>query len=147
MNRPLKINIAMMSLSFAIIAFLSTSCEDLLSGLLEQRSRLVDDWRVDESATGNKSTNEIYWVAITEHPEDSTKVLISNFYNVGNGAMAEAALSGRNLTLHSQTLPGGFTVSGSGEIQSDWNEIVWSYSVDDGSGIADYFSATFNRME
>ena len=136
-----------MGLSIAIIALLSTSCEDLLPGLLEQRSRLVDDWRVDESITGNKSTNEIYRVTITEHSEDSTKVLISNFYNVGNGAIAEAVLSGKNLTLHSQILQGGFTVSGSGEIQSSWDEIVWSYSVDDGSGIADYFSATFSRME
>ena len=134
-------------LTTALLILLCISCEDLLSVLGDPRSKLIDDWKVDENTTAYKSGEEIYWVAITEHPTDSTMVLISNFYNIDENAMAEAVLSGRTLTLPGQALPGGFTVSGSGAIQSDWNTINWSYSVDDGSGIQESFSAVYTRLE
>ena len=143
MKQTLKTGLSLSVLIAALLIFMS--CEDLLSILGDPRSKLIDDWKVDESSPTSKSGEEIYWVAITEHPTDSTKILISNFYNVG--ANVEALLSGRYLTLPGQTISGGYTVSGSGNIESDWNSINWSYSVDDGSGIPESITAVYTRQE
>ena len=122
------------------------ACEDLLNILDtdDQRSRLVDAWKCDESST-YKSELEIYWVEISKHPTDSSRILISNFYNVNTNA--EAILSGMELTLPPQTLQGGFTVTGKGDIHDDWNKITWSYSVDDGSGETSNVTAIYTRLE
>ena len=50
-------------------------------------------------------------------------------------------------TLSVTFLQGGFTVSGSGDIQADWNEIIWSYIVDDGSGLDNQVTAIYTRQE
>lgn len=46
-----------------------------------------------------------------------------------------------------KTLSGGFTISGSGKIQTDWNSIHWNYIVDDGSGIPESYTAVYTRLE
>jgi hypothetical protein len=125
------------------------ACEDLLDSLDagDQRNRLVDAWKCDENINVYKSGLEVYWVEITKHPTDTGRILISNFYNVDENVHAEAILSGKKLTLPLQTLTGGFTVTGSGEIETDWNKITWSYSVDDGSGVATPSTAVYTRLE
>lgn len=140
-------NIAGKALVLAVLILLFISCEDLLNALGDSRSRLLDYWIVDESLPAYKSGEEIYHVEISEHPTDSTRILISNFFNVGANAMAEAVLSGKTLSLSSQTISGGFTVTGSGTIHSDWNSINWSYTVDDGSGVPETYTAVYTRLE
>ena len=124
-----------------------SSCEDLLSDLDggDPRDKLMDTWRVEETTRSKKSASEVYYVEIFKHPNDSSKVVIFNFYNVD--ADAEAVLSGNTLTLPLQDLEGGFTLSGKGEIQgSKANEIIWIYSVDDGSGMAEYIKEIYTRL-
>ena len=124
-----------------------SSCEDLLTNLDSgiTREKLIDTWKVDETPGSYKSALEVYWVEISEHPYDTSRVIIYNFYNVD--ADAEAVLSGSTLNLPVQTLEGGYTVSGSGEIQgSKANEIIWTYSVDDGSGVEDKVTAVYTRL-
>ena len=125
------------------------ACEDLLDSMDtgDQRNRLVDAWKCDENINIYKSSLEVYWVEITKHPTDTSRILISNFYNLDENVHAEAILSGKILTLPLQTLTGGFAVTGSGEIESDWNKITWSYSVDDGSGVATPSAAVYTRLE
>jgi len=89
-------------------------------------------WLCDESEGYKKSALETYYVEINPHPNDSTKVLISNFFNIDDDA--EASISGTSLTLPGQTLEGGFTVHGSGVISKNYTRIDWVYFVDDGSG-------------
>ncbi len=124
-----------------------TSCEDLLSDLDggDPRDKLIDTWKVEETIGSKKSTMEVYYVDFFKHPDDSSKVVITNFYNVD--AVAEAVLSGNSLSLPLQDLDGGFTLSGKGEIQgSKANEIIWTYSVDDGSGVAENIKEVYTRL-
>lgn len=124
-----------------------TSCEDLLtdpdSG--DPRDKLVDTWKVNETSGYYKSALEIYYVEISKHPYDTSRVVICNFYNVD--AAAEAILQGNTLSLPLQILEGGYTVSGSGQIQgSKANEIIWTYTVDDGSGEENKVNAIYTRL-
>lgn len=123
------------------------SCEDLLTDLDsgDPRDKLVDTWKVDETSSGKrKSALEIYYVEISRHPFDSTRVVIYNFYNVH--ADAEAVLSGSTLNLPLQSLEGGYAVRGSGQIQGiKASEIIWTYRVDDGSGVEENLTAVYTR--
>jgi hypothetical protein len=148
-----------------LMAGMLHSCEDLLSDQEggDPRDKLVDTWKVDESpanlkSAGNynpdveeaassayKSGLEVYWVEIEKHIYDTSKIVIYNFYNVD--AAAEADLSGNTLSLARQTLRGGFTVSGSGQVQgSKANQIIWTYTVDDGSGQEERLTAVYTRL-
>ena len=147
MNPCLIKSLTVRTLTAAFLVLLCISCEDLMSILSDPRGKLIDTWNVNETSPGIKSDDEVYRVVIAEHPTDSSRILISNFYNVGENTMAEAILADMSLNLPVQTLPGGFTVSGSGDIQTDWNSINWSYSVDDGSGIPETFTAVYTRLE
>ena len=117
-----------------------SGCEDLpiftsgnISGL----------WLCNESGGYKKSTLETYYVEIDYLPNDSTKVMISNFYNVDDDA--EAGISGKSLTLSSQTLKGGFTIHGSGAISKNFTQIDWIYFVDDGSGEEVKINAVYTK--
>jgi hypothetical protein len=134
-------------LTTAVFSILLSSCEDLLTDPDggNMRERLVDTWKVDETESPRKSSKDIYWVEISKHPYDSNRVIIYNFYNVD--ADAEAVVNGYTLSLPAQTLEGGYEVSGSGQIQgSRANEIIWTYTVDDGSGVAASVSAVYTRL-
>ena len=134
-------------LIFIVSAVFISSCEDILGDLNSgfTREMLVDTWKVEETPGKYKSDEEVYWIEISEHLTDTSKVIIYNFYNID--ADAEAILSGSNLDLPQQTLEGGYTVVGSGEIQGNkGNEIIWSYSVDDGSGVSEKITAVYTRL-
>ena len=135
-------------LVYVLSASIFSSCEDLLGDLNPGFSRemLVDTWKVEETHSKYKSEEEVYWVEISLHPTDTNKVIIYNFYNIE--ADAEAIFSsGINLELRQQTLKGGFTVRGAGQIQGNkGNQIIWNYSVDDGSGEPDNINATYTRL-
>lgn len=100
-------------------------------------------WDVDET-NSLKSTAERYIVYISPDSDDDTKVLISGFYHLGDNVEAVATVSGSTLTLSRQDLPGGYTiVSGTGTISSNYKQISWSYSIDDGSGEIDNATAVY----
>ena len=142
-----KIRFSWVGIPLTFLLFFCVTCDDLLDNLDtgDPRNRLVDAWKCDEDSTYYKSGLEIYWVNISKHPTDSVRILISNFYNVDTDA--EAILSGRKLTLPLQTLQSGYTVSGSGDVQADWDEIIWSYSVNDGSGMTNNARAIYTRLK
>lgn len=140
MNRRLAILLPLFA------GLLLGSCEDLLrdSDGVDPRDRLVDTWKVDETPGKLKSEMEVYWVEISKHPYDTTKIVIYNFFNVD--ANAEARLSGSTLTLPQQELEGGYSVRGQGQVQGNKsNEIIWTYTVDDGSGIEEGYTAVYTR--
>jgi len=134
-------------LGFLFTGVLFNACEDLLSdlGTGDPRDKLEDTWKCDETPGTYKSAMEVYWVEISKHPYDSTRVIIYNFFNVD--ADAEAILMGNSLSLPLQTLEGGFKVQGSGQIQGlKANEIIWTYTIDDGSGTKDNYTAVYSRL-
>lgn len=134
-------------LLLAAVAGLS-SCEDILTDLGADitREMLEDTWKVEETGGSYKSAEEVYYVEISLHPTDSGRILIYNFYNVD--ADAEAVLDGgMDLLLPRQTIEGGYTVSGSGQVQGNKaNQIIWTYSVNDGSGVAESITAVYSRL-
>jgi hypothetical protein len=130
-----------------LFALLAYSCEDLLGPATgSDRDRLVDTWKVTETSSPMKSAQGAYWVEIEKHPDQPDMILIWYFHGLGDQVYAEAALSGKTLTLQSQTLEGGWIVGGSGEIQDSWNEIIWNYTVDDGSGMLEKVEAVYTRL-
>ncbi len=130
-----------------LLIFVSISCEDLENLTSENvRERIEGYWMVSEDCTSCKSTFDAFNVYISPHPDDSTMVLIDNFGQLGWKVSARARISGRNLYINSQTLEGGWTVLGSGTISSNFKEIKWNYSMDDGSGIADQYVATYTKQ-
>jgi hypothetical protein len=129
-----------------ILILLASGCEEILTGPEggDPRDRVAGLWLCDESGGYLKSVAETYYVEIDPHPYDSSKVVISNFFNVDDDA--EAILSGSRLTLPGQTLEGGFTISGSGMISKSDTEINWEYFVDDGSGENYKLTAVYTKQ-
>lgn len=119
-----------------LITLFTGGCEDLLTDLGNDniREKITGSWLCDESDGYLKSVEETYNVEIFLDPDDSTKVLIFNFFNLDPDISAEAILSGNRLILPGQILEGGFTISGSGSIAKSNTQIDWEYSVNDGSG-------------
>jgi len=130
-----------------ILFLLPSGCEEILIGPEgnDPRDKVAGLWLCDESDSYLKSVEEIYYVEIDPHPYDSLKVVISNFFNVNDEA--EATLSGSRLTLPSQILEGGFTISGSGVISKNYTEINWEYFVNDGSGENVKVTAVYTKQE
>jgi hypothetical protein len=132
-----------------LMLFLAVSCEELLNNMGTEedvRERLEGEWSCDETSEIFKSTAEKFSVYISPHTHDSTKVLIDNFYGLGWDVSAVATVSGRNLYISSQTVGDEFTIIGSGTISSNYNEIKWNYSVEDGSGEVDNVSAVYTKL-
>jgi hypothetical protein len=130
-----------------ILGMLTYSCEDLLGpDTGDGRDNLVDTWKVTEVSSPLKSELGAYWVEIEKHPDKQNAVMIYFFHGLGDDVYAEAILSGTTLTLELQELTGGWTVQGSGEIKKNWNEINWSYTADDGSGMIDQVTAVYTRI-
>jgi hypothetical protein len=130
-----------------VLAILAYSCEDLVGpGTGDDIDKLVDTWKVTEESSPLKSGQGAYWVEIEKHPDHQHMIRIYFFHGLGDDVYAEASLNRSTLTLESQVLQGGWTVQGSGEIQTGWNEIHWSYTADDGSGVIDQVTAVYTRL-
>lgn len=132
-----------------IIMLIAVGCEELLTelGNDDLGEKLTGSWLCDESEGYLKSVEEIYHVELFLDPDDSTKILIFNFFNLDPDISAEAILSVNRLILPVQTLEGGFTISGSGTIAKSNTQIDWEYSVNDGSGKDYEMSAIYTKQK
>lgn len=128
-----------------LLTLLLVGCEDLIdtTNTSDITQNMEGQWECDESSSVYKSTNDIYSVYISPSETDTTKVYISNFYQLGSTIEAEATVNGNAITLNSQSLDGDFEVRGSGTISSNLQTITWTYYVDDGSGQEDAVTATY----
>jgi len=109
----------------------------------DPRDNIVDTWRSTEiSAIYGKSS---YLVDIAKEPLDSTKVVLSNFYNLGIDTEVKGALNGYKIYISTQVVNGN-EISGEGTIAGDFSVINFEYEVKDGSGEEDNVSAEFNRI-
>lgn len=136
-------------LSFISLALmLLYSCEliDDEPGGGDVRDRIEGQWKCDETSQIYKSTQSIYYVYIDPDLYDSTRVIISNFYNLGNDIYVYARVNNLILSIPNQTTDDGYTIlSGSGTVSSNYKVINWTYRIDDGSGEVDNVSATYSR--
>jgi hypothetical protein len=100
--------------------------EDLVPETDDPRDNIVDTWKCDENSPYYGESS--YWVDISKDPNDSTRVIISNFYNLGTWSTTYASLSGMKLTVTNQSVE-GHSISGEGNISSNYNTINWTYEV------------------
>lgn len=127
--------------------FIFSGCEDLNLGSNDSRDDITGTWRCDE--TNNfKSSLEVYTVEIEKDTEDSTKIIILNFYNQGIFTEVVGTYQNNVISMEPQPIANGYSLnSGSGVVSSNEREITWNYQVDDGSGILDNATATYTRFE
>jgi hypothetical protein len=144
MKAKIRIN-PVLPIGIFLLAF-TASCEELLNTEVDVRAKIEGQWSCDETSEIYKSTAEIFAVYISPDQDDSTKVLIDNFYELGYDVSVVATVSNRNLFISSQKVGDGYTIIGSGTISSNYNEINWNYSVEDGSGQVDNVTATYTKL-
>lgn len=132
--------------SFALIFLYSCELIDDNPDTGDVRDKIEGQWKCDENSQIYKSTEAFYWVYIDPDPDDTTMIIISNFYDLGIDIYIFARLRNLNLSISNQTTQDGYNVlSGSGTISSNYKVINWNYKIDDGSGEVDNVTATYTR--
>ena len=148
MNKIKKMKTVYAKLTILLVFIIMYSCEliDDNPATGDVRDRIEGQWKCDETSQIYKSTESIYWVYIDPDLYDTTKVIISNFYNLGFDIYVYVRINSLNLSISQQTTKDGFKIlSGSGNISSNYKEINWNYRVDDGSGEIDNVTATYTK--
>jgi hypothetical protein len=132
-------------LAFIIPLLFTNSCEtiDTLTGAAATVAKLEGEWTCDEQSEIFKATAEVYTVTLSADADNNAGVIIDNFY--GLNASAKANVTGMSLIIPNQNVEGGFSVSGSGTISSNFEKINLSYTVDDGSGTVDHVTAVYTK--
>ncbi len=128
-------------LGFFVLAsmlFFSGCEEDDSDVNVDDRTDFVGTWTCTETPT--KSTDNTYTVSITKDTEVSNRVILSNFFQLGQDVTPYGVVIGSSITVPSQTFD-TWTVSGSGVITGG-NKIVWSlYKANQYS-----YTAVFNKQ-
>jgi hypothetical protein len=132
-------------LALLLPLFFTYSCEtiDTLTGAAATVAKIEGEWTCDEQSEIFKATAEVYTVTISADADNTSGVIIDNFY--GLNASAKANVSGMSLIIPNQNVEGGFSVSGSGTISSNFEKINLTYTVDDGSGTVDHCTAVYTK--
>jgi hypothetical protein len=146
-NKHLRSIRAFIWVIMAVLFFVS--CEEELTGDVGTAEALEGNWTVNENSefAGNTS----YQVYIDIYSDDSSSVLISNFYQLGyESGEVIGDISGNRIELRpSQDINyQGITYtveSGTGTISDDYQSIDWQYKVDDGSGTPDNVTAVYSK--
>jgi hypothetical protein len=141
-----KHRFAWLLLSLIIIVPLISSCEltDDQVGVNPTIAKLEGEWTCDEESEIYKATKEVYTVYISRDADNYNGMIIDGFYQLGDIGL-KATISGSTINIPSQIMEGGFTVSGSGVVSFNMEEINWTYNVDDGSGVIDHVTAVYTR--
>ncbi len=110
---------------------------------VDYRSRYTGNWMAEETSTQFPSTIT-YSVKIFKDADDDKKVLISNFYHLGNnpGDEVSTIVTSTSLTIPQQTVC-GLVINGSGLLSG--NTITWEYYVNDGADV-DHVTGTYTKI-
>lgn len=127
---------------FIVFIFLfSCELEDFDIDSDDPRDVIVDVWNCKEE---NDAGTLNYTSTISKHSSDSTKIIINYIYGLGNDADAIATYKNRTITIAQQTVD-GIKLQGTGTVTSDYSEIRFNYTADDGSGDIDNVFALYTR--
>jgi len=128
-------------MAVAVALLFTTSCElDNDPVTSDPRDNFVGTWVVNEQSSLYGTNN--YTVTIRKDPDNSTQVLIANFYHFGNDFDTWAITTISSITVPQQEVC-NHTVQGTG--QRDKNKITWSYTVNDGADL-DNVTAVFTKQ-
>jgi hypothetical protein len=107
----------------------------------DPRNVFVGNWVCQETIGSSITT---FGVEIFTHSSISSRIVVSNFNNLGfQTSPCNMEISGNSITIFQQNLS-GFDVVGSGTLINS-STINLTYQVDDGSGIVDNVSATLTK--
>jgi hypothetical protein len=140
MQRPLS--------SLFVLIMIMSSCEvaeEILGGNVII-TKLEGSWMCDEDNGKRKSVMEIYEVEISADPNNENGILIYNIYGLGVGIYAKADVNGKTISINDD-VTGGFHILATGNISSDFENINWTFSVDDGSGVPENFTAVYTKID
>lgn len=110
----------------------------------DPRDLITGTWNVEEDSDlfDKKGVNGFYTVSITKDENDSTAILVSDFYEVAG--KVKVIMTGRNLNIPEQELL-DLTFKGYGLVSTDAKKIEWSFTVDFSTGEKDGVTATYTR--
>jgi hypothetical protein len=133
-------------LIFLLSLVFTQSCEiaSELTGAAATIAKIEGEWSCDEQSEIYKATSEVYAVTISPDPDNSSGVIIDNFYGLNVSVKANA--TGMSLIIPNQTVEGDFVVSGSGTISSNYKRIDLNYTVDEGSSQIDHVTAVYTKQ-
>lgn len=127
---------------FVLFVFLfSCELEDFNVDSDDPRDDIVDVWSCEEENNTGKLN---YTSEISKHPSDSSKIIINYIYGLGRDADAVATYKNRTITIPQQTID-GIKIKGTGNVTSNYSEITFNYTADDGSGEIDNVYALYTR--
>lgn len=121
--------------------FLLMACqEDTFKDVgTETRDEFLGTWDVLETAGINHPQNYTVEIIAGAGEDD---IVIRGLYNI-SGIAVEASVYGANINMQQQT-HNGFTISGSGQANSDFDQLNLSFTVNDG-GTTDNVEAVLSR--
>ncbi len=96
-------------------------------------------WHVEENS--QLFGTQHYDARITQI--DSTRLEITNFYNLGSDTYVNASLDQLAILIEKQNI-GGYIIQGTGKVKSDYKSITFKYTVNDGT-VEDPVIAQFKR--
>ena len=119
---------------FLIIGIVFTSCEiDQEEPYADPVEKFLGEWKCEE-------TSEVYGpgynydVIITRNPENSTEIVIANFYMQGMRETAIALVTGNSMTIYEQKIcDDTIIIEGSGRYEK--GEIHLTYTANDGADL------------
>jgi hypothetical protein len=97
----------------------------------DARDNVTGMWACSENSTAYGQQN--YDVEIIKDPANSGNIQIDNFFGLGDGKKVSASMSNLNLTIPTQTVD-NTTFSGSGTISSNYKNISFTYTFNEGNG-------------
>lgn len=130
-----------------ILVMVGVACEQERTDT-ELIESLEGRWLVkeDDSQYGEST----YFVNISISSRDSSKIFISNFYDLGDEISANVEGQRINLDPNDQEITSNtitYTiVSGSGTITDDYRYIDWRYQVDEGTGTPYEVAASYEKQ-
>lgn len=123
----------------ALVMFFASCTDEGTSPTGDDRDTFTGSWVCNEQSTLNGTPT--YTVSISKVGDDDT-VSIKNFYDISSSVSAIALVSGNSITIPFQTLPGGYTATGTG-IKSN-TKINLTYYVSF-SGVTDTVNAVYSK--
>lgn len=117
---------------FFLILFAACNPDDI-NNLLITRDNYLGTWSVSDQEVPITKNN--YTANITADQNNSSQVVINNFHQFGSGFNVLGVVSGKNLTIGTQTVA-GVSVYGDGELKN--NTLTITYFTDDGADINKY---------
>ena len=131
-------------LSF-LAMFLFQGCVDELldDPFADPVEKFLGNWRAEESSTVY-GQGYVYTVVISRNPQNSSEILISNFYYQGVHEKARALVTGNTLTIMRQKIcDNTIEIQGSGTLSG--GRINLQYTADDGADL-DQVTAVYTKL-